>query len=106
MECGCTFTDPDHRRDGFGHEFGTHWFLVPICPECSSEIIEECAECSNRCECTNPKKKEDYLCEDCKIELKEMFKGFLATLSEQEIEQLDEWLDGTSVKEVDKWKTD
>lgn len=70
------------------------------CPICGEESFSEADYCPK---CYEPKLKSDILCRGCRQHLLKRFADFADKLTAEEEDQLDEWLDGGSVKERLKW---
>ena len=71
-----------------------------FCPVCGEESFSEADYCPK---CHDPKLKTDILCKACRKELLKRFTSFADELTEEEEDQLDSWLDGTSIKERRKF---
>ena len=72
-----------------------------LCPACGADSFSDADYCPK---CDEPKLKTDTLCEDCRKALLERFTAFADELTEEEEDQLDEWLDGESIKSRKEWK--
>ena len=99
--CGTTFDRPNviERPDPtVGIGYMEH---LELCPVCGQPHIEEMKECPG---CGGPMTRGEIICETCRNALHTKFVGFLAELSPCEWKQLDEWLDGRSVKETSKFR--
>lgn len=97
--CGTPFDMPLYRtsRDVIdGHTMQTR---EAFCPVCGSPDFEA----ADTCPCGNAKHKEDILCRKCRKELLQKFTDFADLLSYEEEEQLDEWLDGESIRNRRNW---
>lgn len=95
-ECAGYFSRPSVDDFGFDHAFGRFINRREVCPYCESLDIEEAQDCPN---CTGGKKlHDDILCPSCRAALYKRFVDFCDELTEEEEDQLDEWLDGESVK--------
>lgn len=97
--CGTPFDMPFRRtsRDVIdGHTMQTSEVLCPVCgsPDFGA---------ADTCPCGNAKHKEDILCRKCRKELLQKLNGFADFLSYEEEEQLDEWLDGESIRNRRNW---
>lgn len=79
-----------------GHTMQTSEVLCPVCgsPDFGA---------ADTCPCGNAKHREDILCRKCRKELLQKLNGFADFLSYEEEEQLDEWLDGESIRNWRNW---
>ena len=79
-----------------GHTMQTSEVLCPVCgsPDFGA---------ADTCPCGNAKHREDILCRKCRNELLQKLNGFADFLSYEEEEQLDEWLDGESIRNRRNW---
>ena len=98
--CGTGFDEPEavnyvEINGDFKRRY-TEYFC-PVCGEESYSAADECPKCGEA------KLKADTLCEDCRKSLLERFTAFADELTEEEEDQLDSWLDGTSIKERSKF---
>lgn len=96
-----TFFDEPHESVytellGDFHVKQTDYF----CPVCGSDSFSEADYCPK---CDEPKLKVDTLCKDCRKDLLTRFKAFADELTEEEEDQLDDWLDGDSIKSRGGW---
>ena len=71
-----------------------------VCPICGCDSFSEADYCPK---CDEPKLKADILCRCCRKNLLKRFTDFADKLTAEEEDQLDEWLDGTSIKERSKF---
>ena len=71
-----------------------------FCPICGEESFSEADSCPK---CGEAKLTTDTLCRDCRKDLLKRFTAFADELTEEEEDQLDSWLDGTSIKERSKF---
>lgn len=93
--CNSLFSDPRVHVDDGGDEYGK--YTVSCCPYCGDEYIERQTPCP--C-CGMWKDTGEYLCTNCRTKLKVKFRKFRDHLINAELEELDDLLDGTSVREI------
>ena len=67
-----------------------------VCSACGSDSFSEADYCPK---CDDPKLKTDILCKACRKDLLKRFTSFADELTEEEEDQLDEWLEGVSIKD-------
>ena len=72
-----------------------------FCPICGEDSFSEADYCPK---CDKPKLRTENLCDDCRKDLLTRFNAFADELTEEEEDQLDEWLDGESIKSRREWK--
>lgn len=75
-------------------------FRECLCPACFMPDIDEANSCPG-CDCF--KFRDEILCKSCRSELLKRFTDFADELSPEQEEQLDDWLDGDSIKNRRKW---
>lgn len=78
----------------------TRTYTEDLCPSCGSE---DCFSEANYCECGRPKNAADCLCTTCMVELKTRVCEFFDSLTSDEEEQFDEWMDGDTITNRRKW---
>ena len=100
--CGCTFDTPAMSMDGFTHEFGVERYPEYVCPCCDESNFVEADECT----CGKLKHTTEILCGDCKAALLRRIGDFFDTLSQEEEEQFDAWMDGCSIQDRMKWSAE
>ena len=71
-----------------------------LCPVCGEPYIEEADSCPG---CDGFKFADERLCRKCRAGLLKKFRAFADELTAEEEEQLDDWLDGESIKDRGKW---
>ena len=71
-----------------------------LCPVCCQPHFAEADTCPA---CGGPKFVQAHLCRACRRDLKRRFSAFADSLTEEEEDQLDDWLDGVSVKDRRNW---
>ena len=72
-----------------------------LCPICGQPYIEDAAVCPI---CRGDMPAGDILCKSCRRSLLSRFRDFADSLREEEEDQLDEWLDGRSIKERSEFR--
>ncbi len=94
--CGLVFDKPfpRHELNGDGeHTWTEHFWVCPVCGEDHMEAVEECPVCCGwmpkGCHC----------CGKCCDNLKDKLGTFIQSLDPAEVDQLDDWLDGRSIKD-------
>lgn len=100
--CKSTFDQPAMFMDGYTHEFGAERFAVYVCPCCDEETFVEADECS----CGRLKSTDEILCGDCKAALLRRIGDFFDTLTAEEEQQFDAWMDGNSIQDRMKWSAE
>lgn len=71
-----------------------------LCPICGEESFSEADSCPK---CGEAKLTTDTLCRDCRKGLLKRFTDFADSLTAEEEEQLDDWMDGASIKDRRSW---
>lgn len=46
----------------------------------------------------------DNLCNECKLKLKQKLIKFFGELTDAELNQFDDWMDGVSIRSIESWK--
>lgn len=72
-----------------------------LCPVCGQPYIESAAICPI---CNGYMPEGKILCAACRQSLLSRFRDFADSLREEEEDQLDEWLDGRSIKERSEFR--
>ena len=103
-DCRSIFTHPLMVQNGFYHEHGCETWDEPACPVCSSDNIDQAVPCANPTDNINAMRSGDTLCSSCRAALKDKVLAFTASLTEPELQQLDEWLDGNSIRDCKFWE--
>ena len=102
--CGCHFCLPAEAPDGFDHAFGYHLRMKNVCPNCGDEAYEAAKLCENPyCDLAYIT-TDEIMCDSCKRDLYKHLCEFLDTLTPADINQLDRWLDGSSLSESEEWR--
>ena len=71
-----------------------------LCPICGEESFSEADSCPK---CGEAKLTTDTLCRDCRKDLLKRFTSFADKLTEEEEDQIDDWMDGASIKGRRSW---
>ena len=90
--CG-TFFDKPHIRT---YQDPRAEFQEVVCPVCLEPHIEEAAFCPA---CDQPMPVGPVLCESCRMSLKRRVTEFFDTLTAEEEQQFDAWMEGSSITE-------
>lgn len=98
--CGAGFDKPHVITSSEVIDGHTRTDREELCPLCFQPYFVE----ADRCECGDLKPKTDHTCRKCRDILKRRFIAFADTLTEGEEDQLDDWLDGVSVKDRRNFK--
>ena len=93
-ECGAVFDEPCVITETNSTDRGDEIYMMSLCPKCYESFGK-----ANRCRCGEYKFEDERICKNCREELLEKFIYFADGLTEEEEEQLDEWLDGNSIKD-------
>ena len=72
-----------------------------FCPICGEESFSEADSCPK---CGEAKLRTDTLCRDCRKDLPKRFTAFADSLTAEEEQQVDDWMDGDSIKSRREWK--
>ena len=96
------FNEPKPFLDGFSHAFGTEVYSAPGCPQCGSTDFRELDVCPH-CE-SQLKAKYAHLCKSCHAELLARIQNFFDTLTAEEEQQFDDWMDGNSITDRKTWR--
>lgn len=98
-ECGGIFVNPVTKeyKENLGEFIRT--YKENTCPYCGSEDFSA----ADLCQCGSAKREGTILCLSCQTWLKEKFAVFADALTADEEKQMDEWLDGCSITEREKW---
>lgn len=100
--CGVIFDKPSivHYTEHLGEHLRRSYSdeRCPICGCCSFREMDECRGCGSTAEAG------DILCRKCKRNLKKRIIDFCDTLTAEEEEQFDEWMDGDSITNRRNWK--
>jgi len=98
--CDTPFDEPvvvAHRED-LG-EF-TREYFDGVCPICGCDSFSDADICPK---CGDAKLTKEILCKRCRDELKQRFTDFADTLTAEEEQQLDDWLDGDTITNRRNW---
>lgn len=99
-QCGTAFDEPIIKETmAFSVDGFPKYDIEKFCPICCSYYFTP----ADYCQCGEAKRKGDKLCGRCKRIVFSKFSEFCDELTEQEVDQLDEWLDGESIKERKRW---
>lgn len=99
--CGEFFCQPLHHQESHSLDGWTMKGCTYLCPSCCEPYIEEAEECPG---CGGGfKRKHEILCRACRTALKERFSDFADTLTAEEEAQLDEWMDGDTITNRQRW---
>lgn len=94
--CNALFESPKITVEYVPTEHGYAPYTTHECPECEEADYSTADRCPN---CGEFKAEGYALCRDCRDALKAKFIAFAGELTCWEEEQLDDWLDGRSIKE-------
>ena len=72
-----------------------------FCPSCGEESFSEADSCPK---CGEAKLTTDTLCRACRKDLLNRFTAFADSLTAEEEQQVDDWMDGDSIKSRREWK--
>ena len=100
--CNVAFDRPTivKYREHIGEDV-TRTYEEERCPICGCESFREAGECQL---CGDICEAGDILCRRCKRSLKKRIVDFFDTLTAEEEEQFDEWMDGDTIMNRRKWK--
>ena len=100
-ECASLFYKPAERKEKtFGCD-GCGEALIDtekVCPFCGSERISRMRPCPV-CDCYMAEDR--HICKWCQKKLHKKFEQFLGSLDANEVDQLDDWLDGASIADFE-----
>lgn len=99
--CGVYFDAPLVREGTDPTVAPGYRYREELCPVCGQPYFEDADECP---QCGSYMPAGDILCKTCRAALSARFTDFLDSLTAEEEEQLDEWLDGRSVKERSEFR--
>lgn len=99
--CGAYFDKPLVRSGTDPTVAPGYRYREELCPVCGQTYIEDAKLCPI-CGAYMPEGK--ILCSACRRSLLLRFQGFADGLREEEEDQLDEWLDGRSIKERSEFR--
>ena len=98
--CGTGFDEPEAVNyveiNGDCKRRYTEYF----CPVCGEESYSDADECPK---CGEVKLTGDTLCRDCRKDLLRRFTAFADSLTAEEEQQIDDWLEGDSITNRKKW---
>lgn len=75
-------------------------YTTEHCPICGGDSFSDATICPK---CGEPMPAHSPLCPTCRSDLLRRFTAFADTLTAEEEEQLDDWLDGDSITNRRKW---
>lgn len=100
--CGTTFDAPAKKPWSEPMPDSCREFFVDdVCPICGQERFHKVAECPR---CGQNMEAGRILCKPCAASLLHRFSAFADTLTAEEEEQLDTWLDGESITDRRSWQ--
>lgn len=91
-----TVTYKEHIGDNM-----TRLYREERCPICGCDSFEDAGECQL---CGSITDAEEILCKRCKRNLKKRLIDFFDTLTAEEEEQFDAWMDGDTITNRREWK--
>ena len=100
--CGAYFDEPLKipYRETVG-EF-TREYVDEVCPVCFCDnSLSHACDCPK---CGEPMQEGARLCDDCRKSLLGRLTEFADSLTSEEEDQLDDWMDGDSIKSRREWK--
>ena len=92
--CLAVFEYPRINTEYVPTEHGYAPYKTIECPHCGGSFEE-----ADLCRCGEYKFKDEKLCAHCREALLAKFVEFADGLTEEEEDQIDDWLDGRSIKE-------
>ena len=99
-QCGTGFDEPVmSKKVTFVIDGVPNVETEAFCPVCLSYYFCK----GDECQCGKAKRTADRLCVDCRGDLARKFNAFCDDLTAEEEEQLDDWLDGVSIKDRKRW---
>ena len=98
--CGAYFDEPLKipYRETVG-EF-TREYVAEVCPVCFCDSLSHACDCPK---CGEPMQAGARLCDDCRKSLLERLTEFADSLTAEEEEQLDDWMDGDTITNRRNW---
>lgn len=103
-DCLHVFERPLTLDDSFSHAFGVERRSVFACPTCGGTDILSAVPCANARDNLGWMRPGDHLCRACRHALAARLGAFFDTLTAEEQQQLDAWMDGASVTERGAWQ--
>lgn len=101
QDCGTSFPTPAIDHSSFAHAFGVQRDDAEVCPHCGSINFAEAYFCKNP-DCSEYRRYQDELCPGCRTKLQQRFSEFLLSLSDAELDTLNDWIDGSDLNTLKK----
>ena len=98
--CSTPFDEPLTRRSQTIEDGRIMADVEVLCPICGSPHFQDADLCPK---CREWKPRQDRLCHSCRADLLRRFAAFADSLTEEEEDQLDSWLDGDTITNRRKW---
>lgn len=99
--CNAYFDAPTVREGPDPTVSPGYRYREELCPICGQPYIENAKSCPI---CRSYMPEGDIICKSCRRSLLSRFRDFADSLQEEEEDQLDEWLDGRSIKERSEFR--
>lgn len=99
--CGTPFHTPAIDHSSFAHAFGVQRDDAEVCPHCGSINFAEAYFCKNP-GCDEYRRYQDELCRGCRAKLQQRFSEFLLSLSDAELDTLEDWIEGSDLNTLKK----
>lgn len=99
--CGMPFGTPRmvQCRETLGDGI-TRTYTEAHCPSCGCDSLSDADPCPK---CGDAKLAEEILCKRCRDELKARITAFADTLTAEEEQQFDDWMDGDTITNRRRW---
>ena len=98
--CATPFDEPRKHVEHTVEDGRIRTDIELLCPICASPYFTNADICPR---CGEWKLKQDPLCRACRADLLRRFTAFADKLTAEEEEQLDDWMDGASIKDRRSW---
>lgn len=98
--CGVYFDEPVTRLIAEHNGEISRTYTEEFCPACHGDSFEAADYCPK---CGDPKPTGHILCRSCRRSLRKRFDAFADLLTSEEAQQMDEWLDGSSITDRRNW---
>lgn len=97
--CNTSFEEPlvIERPERLGEWFSTD--RQELCPICAQPHFSEVDECA----CGGVRRLHEIMCRDCRRALLKRVADFFDTMTSEEEAQFDDWMDGDSITERNRW---